>query len=178
MKRDKTRRMEFDHLRVANPIRLEDLDRRVTRHGIYPSSLASHSVPWSTYVRSQKVSSRSRSISSSTAALDSKQARQTTRRILQHTRSLPTRSPEPQIRIMGRESKSDSDLSKSYTTRTPRVIGGDRSSYRTDYMTEHDDYTLLGNRTPTTSSIGGIVRPKIRSVSSQGSFTSKSKRGK
>ena len=154
--------MEFDHLRVANPIRLEDLDRRVTRHGIYPSIPASHSVPWSTYVRSQKVSSRSRSISSSTAALDSDQARQTTRRILQHTRSLPTRSPEPQIRIMGRESKSDSDLNKRYTTRTPRVIGGDRSSYRSDYMTEYDDYATLGNRTPTISS--RIVRPKTKSV--------------
>ena len=89
--------MESDHLQVANPIRPEDLDRCVTRHGIYPSIPASHGVPWSTYVRSQKVSSRSRSISSSTAALDSDQARQTTRRILQHTRSLPTSSPEPQI---------------------------------------------------------------------------------
>ena len=78
MKRDKTRRMKSDHLRVANPIRLEDLDRHVTRQGIYPSIPASHSVPWSTYVRSQKVSSRSRPISSSTTALDSDQARQTT----------------------------------------------------------------------------------------------------
>ena len=172
MKRDKTRRMESDHLRVANPIRLEDLDRRVTRHGIYPSIPASHSVPWSTYVRSQKVSSRSRSISSSTAALDSDQARQTTRRILQHTRSLPTRSPEPQIRIMGRESKSDSDLSKRYTTRTPLVIGGDRSSYRSDYMTEYDDYATLGNRTPTISS--RIVRPKTKSVKPKESIESES----
>ena len=176
MKRDKSRKMESDHLQVANPIRLEDLDRRVARHGIYPSIPASHGVPWSTYVRSQRVSSRSRSISSSTEALDSDQARQTTRRILQHTRSLPTSSPEPQIRIMGRESKSDSDLSKRYTTRTPMLIGGDRSSYRSDYMTEYDDYATLGSRTPTTSSIGMIVRPKLRSVSSHGSLTSKSKR--
>ena len=150
----------LDHLGVAKPIRPENLDRRVTRHGIYPSIPASHSVPWSTYVRSQKVSPRSRSISSSTEALGSDQARQTTRWILQHTRSLPTRSPEPQIRIMGRESKSDSDLSKRYTTRTPRVIGGDRSSYRSDYMTEYDDYATLGNRTPTISS--RIVRPKTK----------------
>ena len=163
---------DSDHLRVANPIRLEDLDRRVTRHGIYPSIPASHSVPWSTYVRSQKVSSRSRSISSSTEALDSEQARQTTRRILQHTRSLPTRSPEPQIRIMGRESKSDSNLSKRYTTRTPRVIGGDRSSYRSDYMTEYDDYATLGNRTPTISS--RIVRPKTKSVKPKESIESES----
>ena len=77
MKRDKSRkRMDFDHLQVANPIRPEDLDRRVTPHGIYPSLPASHGVPWSTYVRSQRVSSRS--VSSSTEALDSNQARQTT----------------------------------------------------------------------------------------------------
>ena len=77
---------------------------------------------------------------------------------------------------MGRESKSDSDLSKRYTTRTPMVISGDRSSYRSDYMTEYDDYATLGSRTPTTSSIGMIVRPKLRSVSSHGSLTLKSKR--
>ena len=79
MKRDKSRkRMDSDHLRVANPIRPEDLDRRVTQHGIYPSLPASQGVPWSTYVksqRSQRVSSRS--VSSSTEALDSDQARQT-----------------------------------------------------------------------------------------------------
>ena len=77
MKRDKSRkRMDSDHLQVANPIRPEDLDRHVTRHGIYPSLPASQGVPWSTYVRSQRVSSRS--VSSSTEALDSDQARQTT----------------------------------------------------------------------------------------------------
>ena len=131
-------------------------------------------MPWSTYVRSQRVSSRS--VSSSTEALDSGQARQTTRRILQHTRSLPTSSPEPQIQITGRESKSDSGLSNRYITRTPMVIGGNRSSYRSDYMTEYDDYATLGSMTPTTSSIGMIVRPKLRSVSSHGSLTSKGKR--
>ena len=68
--------MDSDHLGVAKPIRPEDLDRRVTRHGIYPSLPTSQSVPWSTYVRSQRVSSRS--VSSSTEALDSEQARQTT----------------------------------------------------------------------------------------------------
>ena len=56
------------------------------------------------------------------------------------------------------------------------VIGGDRSSYRSDYMTEYDDYATLGNRTPTTSSIGMIVRPKTRSVSSHGSLTLKGRR--
>ena len=81
--------MDSDHLGVANPIRPEDLDRCVTCQGIYPSLPPLRSVPWSTYVRSQR-SQRvsSRSISSSTEALDSDQARQTTQRILQHTRSL------------------------------------------------------------------------------------------
>ena len=80
MKCDKSRkRMDSDHLGVARPIRPKDLDRRVTRHGIYPSLPASQGVPWSTNVRSQRVSSRS--VSSSTEALDSDQARQTTRRI-------------------------------------------------------------------------------------------------
>ena len=173
MKRDKSKRMESDHLRVANPIRPEDLDRRVTRHGIYPSLPASHGVPWSTYVRSQKVSSRSRSISSSTEALDSDQARQTTRRILQHTRSLPTSSPEPQIQLSGREYRSDSGLSERYRTRTPMTLGGDRSSYRSDYMTEYDDYAALHSRTSPTSSIGMIVRPRTKLTSSHGSLTSK-----
>ena len=85
------KQMDSDHLRVANPIRPEDLDRCVTQHGVYPSLPASHGVPWSTYVRTQRVSSRS--ISPSTEALDSDQARQTMQRILQHTRSLPTNSP-------------------------------------------------------------------------------------
>ena len=82
-----------DHLRVARPLRPEDLDRRVTHHGIYLSLPTSPGVPWSTYVRSQRIGSRSKSVSSSTDALDSDQARGTTQRILQHTRSLPTDSP-------------------------------------------------------------------------------------
>ena len=173
MKRDKSRkRMDSDHLQVANPIRPKDLDRHVTRQGVYPSLPASHGVPWSTYVRSQRVSSRS--VSSSTEALDSDQARQTMRRILQHTRSLPTSSPEPQIQTTGREYRSDSGLSDRYTTRIPMVTGVDRSSYRGS-MTEHDDYAKLGSRTPSTSSIGVIVRPKTKSVSSYGSFMSKGK---
>ena len=175
MKCDKSRRrMESDHLWVTNPIRPEDLDRCVTRHGIYPSLPPSQGVPWSTYVGSQRVSSRS--VSSSTEALDSDQARQTTRRILQHTRSLPTSSPAPYVSMTDREYRSDSGLSERYTTRTPMVSGGGRSSYRSDYMTEYDDYATLGCRAPTTSSIGMIVRPKIRSISSHGSLTSKSKR--
>ena len=164
---------DLDHLGVAKPNRPEDLDRRVTRHGIYPSLPASQGVPWSTYMktqRSQRVSSKS--VSSSTEALDSELARLTTQRILQHTRSLPTNSPVPYVSMTDREYRSDSGLSERYTTRIPMVRRGDEYSY----MTEYDDYAILGNRTPTTSSIGRIVRPKIRSVSSQGSLTSKSKR--
>ena len=72
MKPDKSRkRMDSDHLHVATPIRPEDLDIHVTRQGVYPSLPASCGVPWSAYVRSQRVSSRS--VSSSTEALDSDQ---------------------------------------------------------------------------------------------------------
>ena len=155
---------DSDHLGVAKPIRPEDLDRRVTRHGIYPSLPASQGVPWSTYMktqRSQRVSSRS--ISSSTEALDSEQARMTTQRILQHTRSLTTNSPVPYTSMTDREYRSDSGLSERYTTRIPMIRREDESSY----MTEYDDYALLGNRSPTTSSMGRTVRPKIRSVPSQ-----------
>ena len=162
--------MDFDHLHVANPIRPEDLDRCVTHQGVYPSLPASCGVPWSAYVTSQRVSSRS--VSSSTEALDSDQARQTTRRILQHTRSLPTNSPVPHILTTDREYRSDSGLSDRYTTRTPMATGVDRSSFM-GYMTEHDDYATLGSITPTSSSVGMFVRPKTKSVSSHGSFMPK-----
>ena len=173
MKCDKSRkRTDSDHLHVANPIRPEDLDRRVTRQGVYSSLPASHGVPWSAYVRSQRVGSRS--VSSSTEALDSDQARQTTQRILQHTRSLPTNSPVPHILSTDREYRSDSGLSDRYTTRTPIATGVDRSSYM-GYMTEHDDYATLGSITPTSSCVGMFVKPKTKSVSSHGSLMPKDK---
>ena len=53
-----------DQFSVAQPLRPEDLDRRVTRHGIYPSLPAPTGVPWSEYIRSQR--NGSRSVSSST----------------------------------------------------------------------------------------------------------------
>ena len=171
MKRDMSRRkVDSDHLRVANPIRPEDLDRCVTCQGVYPLPPASHGVPWSAYVRSQKVGSRS--VSSSTDALDSDQARQTTQRILLHTRSLPTNSPVPHIPLTDREYRSDSGLSDRYTTRIPMATGVDRSSYM-DYMTEHDDYATLGSITPTSSSIELFVKPRTKSVSSHGSLMPK-----
>ena len=171
MKHDMSRkRTDSDHLHVANPIRPEDLDRCVTHHGVYPSLPASQGVPWSAYVRSQRVGSRS--VSSSTDALDSDQVRQTTRRILQHTRSLPTNSPVPHIPSTDGEYRSDSGLSDRYIIRTPMATGVDRSSYM-GYMTEHDDYATLGSMTPTSSSTGMFVKPRTKSVSSHGSFMPK-----
>ena len=73
---------------VARPLQLEDLDRRVTRQGIYPSLPAPNGIPWSEYVRTHR--NRSRSISSSTEVLESVQARYVTRKIVQHARSMAT----------------------------------------------------------------------------------------
>ena len=146
-----------DHLSVAKPLRPEDLDRCVTWHGIYPSLPATPGVPWSEYVRSQRIGSRS--VSSSTDALDSDQARHITQRIIQHTRSLPTDSPVPYIPATDREYKSDSGLSDKYTSRTPIATGVSRSSYE-GYMTEHDDYAILGGTTPAPSSVEMFVNPE------------------
>ena len=66
-----------DQVSVARPLRPEDLDRRMTWHGIYPSLPAPNGVPWSEYVRTQR--NRSRSVSSSTEALKSDHARYITR---------------------------------------------------------------------------------------------------
>ena len=151
-----------NHLRVAKPLRPEDLDRQVTHHGIYPSLPASPGVPWSAYVRSQRVGSRS--VSSSTDALDSDQARCTNQRILQHTRSLPTDSPVPYMPSTDREYRSDSGLSDRYTVRTPVATGMSRSSYKS-YRTEHDDYATLGGMTPTVPSVERVVNPRTDSIS-------------
>ena len=88
MKHDMARRrtdsvVAPDHLSVAKPLRPEDLDRRVTLHGIYPSLPTSPGVPLNVHVRSQRMGSRS--VSTSTEALDSDQARPITQRIIQHT---------------------------------------------------------------------------------------------
>ena len=69
--------MAPDQFSVARPLQPEDLDRRVTRHGIYPSLPAPNGVPWSEYVRTHR--NRSKSISSSTEALESDHARYVTR---------------------------------------------------------------------------------------------------
>ena len=89
-----------DQFGVAQPLRPEDLDRRVTRQGMYPSLPAPNGVPWSEYVKIHR--NRPASVSSSTEALESDQARYVTRRIVKHARSmaagmrsLPTDSPIP-----------------------------------------------------------------------------------
>ena len=138
----------------------------MTHHGIYPSLPASPGVPWSAYVRSQRVGSRS--VSSSTDALDSDQARCTTQRILQHTRSLPTDSPVPYIPSTDREYRSDSGLSDRYTVRTPIATSANRSTYK-GYRIENEDYATVGNIMPTSSSTGMFVKPRTKSMSRHGS---------
>ena len=68
-----------DQFSVARPLQPEDLDRRVTRQGIYPSLPAPHGVPWSEYVRTHR--NRPPSVSSSTEAHESDHARHVTRKI-------------------------------------------------------------------------------------------------
>ena len=43
-----------DQFSVALLLGPEDLDRHVTRHGVYPSFLAPTGVPWSEYIRLQR----------------------------------------------------------------------------------------------------------------------------
>ena len=99
--------MAPDQFGVAQPLVPEDLDKCVTRHGIYPSFPAPTGVPWSEYIRLQR--NRSRSVSSSIEALDSDHARYITSKITQHarsmaagTRSLPTDSPVPYFQSLER----------------------------------------------------------------------------
>ena len=129
---------------VARPLLPEDLDRRVTRQGIYPSLPAPNGIPWSEYVRTHR--NRLRSISSSTEALESDHARYVTRRIVQHaksmptgTRSLSTDSPIPYFQPIERGYMSECSQEGVYVT--PYVdpsehmvnIGG------TDYHSEITD---------------------------------------
>ena len=69
-----------DQFSIARSLCPEDLDRRVTRYGIYPSLPAPNGVPWSEYVKTHR--NRSRSISSFTEALESDHAWYVTRKIL------------------------------------------------------------------------------------------------
>ena len=155
-----------NHLSVAKPLRPEDLDICVTRHGIYPSLPASPGVPWSAYVRLQRKGSRS--VSSSTEALDSDQVRHVTQRIIQHARSLPTNSPVPYVPSTDREYRSESGLSDRYSSRVHIATGVCRSSHD-DYATGFDDYATLGGITPAPSSTGMIVNPRTGILSNCGS---------
>ena len=56
-----------DQFSVARPLMPEDLDRQMTRYGIYPSLPAPNGFPWCEYVRTQR---RPRSVSFSTEALE------------------------------------------------------------------------------------------------------------
>ena len=92
--------LALDQFSVARPLQPEDLDRRMTRQGIYPSFPAPNGMPWSEYVRTHR--NRLQSISSSMEALESDHARYVTSTIAQHARSmatharsLPTDSPIP-----------------------------------------------------------------------------------
>ena len=121
MKHDITRQqvdpvLAPDQFSVVQLLRPEDLDRRVTRHGVYPSLPAPTGVPWSEFIRSQR--NGSRSVSSSTEALDSDHARYLTHRISQHarsmatgTRSLSTDSPVPYFQPIERGHMSEGGLS-------------------------------------------------------------------
>ena len=71
--------LALDQFSVARPLRPEDLDRRVTRQGVYPSLPALNGIPWSEYVRTH--GNRPQSVSSSMEALESDHARFVTRMI-------------------------------------------------------------------------------------------------
>ena len=43
--------LALDQFSVARPLRPEDLDRRVTRQGVYPLLPAPNGIPWSEYMR-------------------------------------------------------------------------------------------------------------------------------
>ena len=145
---------------VARPLQPEDLDRRVTRQGIYPSLPAPNGIPWSEYVRTHR--NRSKSISSSIEALESDQARYVTRRIAHHarsmataTQSLPTNSPIPYFQPIERGYMSEGSQEGVYATpyvdpseHTVNIGGTDYHSEITDTdrvstFTGLDDYDKL-----------------------------------
>ena len=149
-----------DQFSVARPLQPEDLDRRVTRQGIYPSLPAPNGILWSEYVRTLR--NRPQSISSSTEALESDHARYVTRRIVQHarsmatyTRSLPTNSPVPYFQPVERGYTSEGSQEGVYVTpyvdpseHTINIGGTDYHSEitetdRVSTFTGLDDYDTL-----------------------------------
>ena len=149
-----------DQFSIARPLQPEDLDRRVTRQGIYPSLPTPNGVPWSEYMRTHR--NRSKSISSSTEALESDHARYMTRRIMQHARSmathtrlLPTDSPIPYFQPVERGYMSEGSQEDVYATpyvdpseHTVNIGGTDYHSEitetdRVSTFTGLDDYDTL-----------------------------------
>ena len=149
-----------DQFSVARPLQPEDLDRRVTRQGIYPSLPAPNGVPWSEYVRTHR--NRPPSVSSSMEALESDHVRYVTRKIAQHARSmatrmrsLPTDSPIPYFQPIERDYASEGSLEDIYATpyidpseHTGNIGGSDYHSVNTETdrvstFTGLDDYDTL-----------------------------------
>ena len=149
-----------DQFSVARPLQPGDLDRRVTRQGIYPSLPAPNGIPWSEYARTHR--NRPQSISSSTEALESDHARYITRRIVQHarsmathTRSIPTDSPVPYFQPVERGYMSEGSQECVYATpyiepseHTLNIGGTDYHSEITEMdrvstFTGLDDYDIL-----------------------------------
>ena len=149
-----------DQFSVARPLQPKDLDRRVTRQGIYPSLSAPNGVPWSEYVRTHK--NRSKSISSSTEALESDHARYMTRRIVQHarsmathTRSLPTNSPIPYFQPIKRcymsEGSQEGVYAIPYVYPSEQTVNQGGTDYHSEItetdcvstITGLDDYDML-----------------------------------
>ena len=150
-----------DQFSVARPLQPEDLDRRVTRQGVYPSLTAPNGIPQSEYVRTH--GNMPQSVSSSMEALESDHARFVTRMIAQHarsmathTRSLPTDSPIP-FQLIERRHMSEGSLEGIPPYRIPSECpintgGNDYHSEITEVdrvftFTGLDDYdTLLAAR--------------------------------
>ena len=111
--------LALDQFSVARPLQPEDLDRRVTRQGVYPSLPSPNGIPWSEHVRTH--GNRPQSVPSSTEVLESDHARFVTRTIAQHarsmathTRSLPTDSPVP-FQLIERRHMSEGSLGRYIT---------------------------------------------------------------
>ena len=130
-----------DQFGVAQPLRPKDLDRRVTRQGIYPSLPPSIGIPWSEYVQIQR--NRPSSVSSSTEALESDHARYVTRKIVIHarsmvtgTRSLPTDSPVPNFQSIERGYLSEGSQEDVYATPNMEPPGHTINKGGTEYHLE------------------------------------------
>ena len=133
-----------DQFGVARPLRPEDLDRRVTRQGIYPSLPPSIGILWSEYVAIQR--NRPTSVSSSTEALESDHARYVTRRIVRHarsmatgTRSLPTDSPVPNFQPNKRGNLSEGSQEDVYATPNMEPPGHTSHQGDTEFHLENPD---------------------------------------